>query len=181
MPPIVSAMRWPRRRSSGSALPDEVRSRLPLGRHERVLAASRLDDDTWVVASSVALLVVGGGRVVRHAWHEVAEATWEPETRLVAVRWANPGESPLLLRLGEEPGRVPEVVRERVMSTYVLSQRVPVRGRRGVTVAVRRDAGDGTLMVQAVPDEGIDPQRPETAEKVAAMARDLAEQVGLRS
>jgi hypothetical protein len=180
MAPIVSAMRWPRRPSPARALPQDVRSRLRLGRHEHVLATSRLDDGAWVVASSVALLVADAGRVVRHAWHEVAEATWEPETRVVAVRWATPGEEPLRLRLGEEPGRVPEVVRERVMSTYVLSQRVPVRGRRGVTVAVRRDAADGTLLVQAVADEGIDPGRPETAEKVAAMSRELAAQVGLR-
>ena len=172
-------MRWPRRRSGRQALPEQLRARLQLGRHERLLASSRLDDDGWVVASSEALLVADDARVIRHAWHEVAEATWDPESRVVAVRWATPGEPQLLLRLGDQPGRVPEVVRERVMSTYVLSQRVPVRGRRGVTVAVRRDASDGSLLVQAVPDEGIDPQRPETADKVAAMARDLAEQVGL--
>ena len=172
-------MRWPRRRPRSPALPGEVRERLELGRHERPLAAASLDDGGWVVASTVALLVADAGRVVRHAWHEVAEATWEPETRVVAVRWATPGEPALLLRLGEEPGHVPEVVRERVMSTYVLSQRVTVRGRRGVTVAVRRHSGDGSLLVQTVPDEGIDLRRPETAEKVAAMARDLAGQVGL--
>jgi hypothetical protein len=161
-------------------VPDDVLTRLALDRHERLLAASSLETGGWVVASTVALLVTDGDRVVRHAWHEVAEATWDPGTRVVAVRWATPAEPELRLRLVEQPGRVPEVVRERVMSTYVLSQRVPVRGRRRVTVAVRRNASDGTLLVQAVPDEGIDPHRPETAEKVAAMARDLAEQVGLR-
>ena len=157
-----------------------MRSRLELGRHERLLAAARLEDGGWVVTSSVALLVADVGPVVRHPWHEVAEATWEPETREVDVRWATPGEPAARLRLAEPPGRVPEVVRERVMSTYVLSQRVPVRGRCGVTVAVRRHAADGSLLVQTVPDEGIDPRRPETAERVAAMARELAAQVGLR-
>ena len=175
-------MRWLRRTPSPQSLPDDVRSRLDLDRHERVLAAALLDDGGWVVTSSVALLVAhgGSGAVVRGPWHEVAEATWEPETREVAVRWATPGEPALLLRLGDAPGRVPEVLRERVMSTYVLSQRVPVRGRRGVTVAVRRNALDGSLLVQTVPDEGIDLRRPETAERVAAMARELGEQVGLR-
>jgi hypothetical protein len=174
-------MRWLRRTPRPQTLPDDVRSRLGLDRHERVLAAAPLDDGGWVVTSSVALLVVRSGPVARAAWHEVAEATWEPEAREVAVRWATPGQPGLLLRLGEEPGRVPEVLRERVMSTYVLSQRVAVRGRRGVTVAVRRNAADGSLLVQTVPDEGIDLRRPETAERVAAMARDLSEQVGLRA
>jgi hypothetical protein len=31
-----------------------------------------------------------------------------------------------------------------------------------------------------VPDSGIDPARPETAERVAALTRELAAQVGLR-
>jgi hypothetical protein len=118
--------------------------------------------------------------VARHPWHEVAEATWDPEDRVVAVRWTTAGEPSVRLRLADPPGAVPEVVRERVMSTYVLSQRVAVRGRRGVTVAVRRHAVDGSLLVQAVPDSGIDPARPETAERVAALARELAAQVGLR-
>jgi|SRR5919112_561264 hypothetical protein len=174
-------MGWLRRTPRPQTLPDDVRSRLGLDRHERVLAAAPLQDGGWVVTSSIALMVAESGPVARTPWHEVAEATWEPETREVAVRWATPGKPAVLLRLGEEPGHVPEVLRERVMSTYVLSQRVTVRGRRGVTVAVRRNAGDGSLLVQTVPDEGIDLRRPETAERVAAMARELGEQVGLRA
>jgi hypothetical protein len=216
-------MRWPRRPAAPHPLPDDVRARLRLDRHERVLAAAALEDGGWLVTTSTALLLadvgpdavhdvrqdvgqeagqhVGldagpdlgpgagpdaradaspeGRPVVRHLWHEVAEATWEPEERVLVVRWATPGEPAVRLQLAEPLGAVPEVVRERVMSTYVLSQRVPVRGRRGVTVAVRRHAVDGSLLVQTVPDAGIDLRRPETAERVAALARELAQQVGL--
>jgi hypothetical protein len=268
-------MRWPRRFAAPHHLPDDVRARLRLDRHERVLAAAALEDGGWLVTSSTALLLAdagpdvdheaghhvrqGAGRdarpdarqnagqeagqgagpeawqdagqearqgagleacqdagqgagpddrpdagtdadkdvghglgpdvgqaagpddrpVVRHLWHEVAEATWEPEERVLVVRWATSGEPAVRLRLAEPLGAVPEVVRERVMSTYVLSQRVSVRGRRGVTVAVRRHAVDGSLLVQTVPDAGIDLGRPETAERVAALARELAQQVGL--
>ena len=177
----MGAVRWPRRTRRRETLPPDVRSRLHLERHEHVLAAARLADGGWVVTTSVALLVAEEGPVVRHLWHEVAEATWDPEPGEVAVRWATAGDPAVRLRLGERPGSVPEVVRERVMSTYVLSQRVPVRGRRGVTVAVRRHAADGSLLVQTVADEGIDLRRSETADRVAAAARDLAEQVGLRA
>ena len=209
-------MRWPSRSAAPHSLPDDVRARLRLDRHERVLAAAALEEGGWLVTSSTALILVdvgtdvgrdvsqGAGRdvgsdagsdvgqdagsdappdaqpAVRHLWHEVAEATWEPEERVLVVRWATPGEPGVRLRLAEPLGAVPEVVRERVMSTYVLSQRVPVRGRRGVTVAVRRHAVDGSLLVQTVPDAGIDPNRPGTAERVAALARELAQQVGLR-
>jgi hypothetical protein len=61
----------------------------------------------------------------------------------------------------------------------VLSERVPVRGRRGVTVAIRRHAVDGSLFSQAVPDAGIDLDRPQVADQVATLTRDLSAQVGL--
>lgn len=115
---------------------------------------------------------------LRRPWHEVAEATWSPDTHQIEVRWVDGG-PPTTVRLGELVGLLPDVVRERVMSTYILSQRVPVRGRRGVTVAVRRDALSGTLFTQAVPDHGIDPDRPHVVEQVEALTRDLAEQAGM--
>ena len=83
-----------------------------------------------------------------------------------------------LLLLGKGEGYLPEVVRERVMSTYVISSRVAVQGRRGVTVAVRRRA-DASLLVQAVADPGVDLLRPGAVTAVTAAARDLRDQVGL--
>lgn len=65
------------------------------------------------------------------------------------------------------------------MSTYVVSQRVSVPGTRGVTVAIRRHSVDGTLFSQAVPDAGVDTERPQVAHQVAALTRELAAQVGL--
>src|SRR5215218_6523452 len=54
-------MRWPRRSAAPQSMPDDVRSRLRLDRHERVLAAAALEDGGWLVTSSTALLLADAG------------------------------------------------------------------------------------------------------------------------
>jgi hypothetical protein len=169
-------------------LPAQVRAGLALPRGERVLAHGVRADGGWALATTAALVLVDpvtgaaagpGTPRLRRLWHDVAEATWDPETRTIDVRFVEGSPAALQVLLGEPEGRLPEVLRERVMSTYVLSQRLTVRGRRGVTVAVRRHSVDGSLFTQTVPDEGIDAERPQVADQVQALTRDLAEQAGL--
>ncbi len=165
-----------------------MRAGLGLARGERLLAYAMLAGGGWVVATSVALVVVDpvtgpdagpGTPRARHLWHEVSEATWSPEERTVVVDLVSSAEPSLRLRIDDHDSYLPEVIRERVMSTYVLSQRVPVRGKAGVTVAVRRHSRDGTLFTQAVADAGVDLERPQVADQVTALTRELASQVGL--
>lgn len=179
-------MRWLRRAEPVAPLPAQVREGLGLARGERVLAHATLVAGGWLVATTTALVLVdpidgpasGPGTPRAHAlWHDVAEAVWTSDDRTLHVRWVNGGDEQAFL-LGAGETYLPEVVRERVMSTYVLSKRIDVRGRRGVTVAVRRRA-DASLVVQAVPDSGVDVLRPTVAEAVEAAARDLRAQVGL--
>ena len=179
---------WWRRDDRVPPLPAQVREGLGLQRGERVLAHAGRADGGWVIATTAALVLVDaiegpvpgpGTPSTRRWWHDVAEATWDPQTRAVVVRWAD-GSAGLSALLDEPVGRLPEVVRERVMSTYVLSQRLSVQGRRGVTVAVRRHAVHGTLFTQAVADEGLNTRRAQVADQVAALTRDLAEQAGLQ-
>jgi hypothetical protein len=180
-------MPWLRRPDRVPALPAQVREGLALRRGERVLAHGQRPDGGWVIATSAALVQVDpvegplqgpGTPSERHWWHDVAEATWDPDASAFAIRWAD-GSPPSSLVLADPVGNLPQVLRERVMSTFVLSQRVPVRGRRGVTVAVRRHAVDGSLFMQQVPDDGISLSRPPVVDQVAALTRDLAEQAGL--
>jgi len=180
-------MSWWNRPEKVPPLPAQVREGLGLRRGERVLAHCERADGGWAIATSAALVLVEpvdgplagpGTPSERRWWHDVAEATWDPETQAVQVRSVDGGPARTVL-LGEPTGRLPEVLRERVMSTYVLSQRLPVRGRRGVTVAVRRHAVDGSLFTQTVPDEGVNVSRPHVVEQVDALTRDLAEQAGM--
>jgi hypothetical protein len=166
-------------------LPAQVREGLGLARTERALAHAVLGAGGWLVATTTALVVVDpidgpasgpGTPRIRTPWHEVAEAVWSSDDRTLHVRWV--GDEAQVFLLGHGETHLPEVVRERVMSTYVLSHRIDVRGRQGVTVAVRRRA-DASLVVQAVPDPGIDLQRPTIVDAVETTARELRIQVGL--
>jgi hypothetical protein len=180
-------MRRLRRSDPVAPLPAQVREGLGLARGERLLAHATLAAGGWVVATTTALILVDpidgpasgpGTPRVHTPWHEVAEAVWSSDDRTLRVRRVcDPGAEHLLL-LGEGESYLPEVVRERVMSTYVISRRVDVQGRRGVTVAVRRRA-DASLVVQAVADPGVDLLRPGVADAVTDAARDLRDQVGL--
>jgi hypothetical protein len=180
-------MRRLRRSDPVAPLPAQVREGLALARGERVLAHATLVAGGWLVATTTALVLVDpiegpasgpGTPRVRTPWHEVAEAIWTSDDRTLRVRWVGGAGTEQQLLLGPGESYLPEVVRERVMSTYVISRRVAGAGRRGVTVAVRRRA-DATLVVQAVADPGVDLLRPGIAAAVAEAARDLREQVGL--
>ncbi|WP_426561397.1 hypothetical protein ACPPVT_14470 [Angustibacter sp. McL0619] len=169
-------------------LPAQVRAGLGLRRGERLLAHGGRPDGGWAIATTAAVVLVDpvegptpgpGTPSLRRLWHEVAEAGWDPDAEAVYIRWADGGAG-TTVQLIPPHGRFPEVLRERVMSTFVLSERIPVQGRRGVTVAVRRHAVNGSLFTQTVPDSGVNPSHEPVAEQVAALTRDLCEQVGLR-
>ena len=169
------------------ALPPQVRAGLGLARGERVLSHAMLTNGGWLVATSAALIVIDpvhgpdagpGTPRARHPWHEVTEAVWDPRERTVDVHGV--ARAQLRLHLEDHDSTVPVVLRERVMSTYVVSRRIVVRGRRGVIVAIRRHAMDGSLFSQVVPDDGVDLDQPLVADQVASVARELAAEAGLR-
>jgi hypothetical protein len=180
-------MRRLRRSDPVAPLPAQVREGLGLARGERLLAHATLAAGGWLVATTTALVLVDpiegpasgpGTPRVHTPWHEIAEAVWSSDDRTLRVTSVTGDGTEQLFLLGKGEGYLPEVVRERVMSTYVISRRVEVQGRRGVTVAVRRRA-DASLVVQAVADPGVDLLRPGVADAVGEAARDLRDQVGL--
>lgn len=164
-----------------------------------MLAAAAVDPHGWLVAGAQTLTLLRpaaevpgagertaadpAGLVVasRTPWHQVVEALWRPDARELHLRCHPAGAGDRIVRLAGGDTSLPEVVRERVMSTYVLSDRVAVRGRYGVTVAIRRDVVGGTLFVQTVPDEGVERLGPDVAARVHDLGAALAAQAGMRS
>jgi hypothetical protein len=148
-------------------LPDDARAALPLDRGEKVIAAARLVDGGWVVATGGALVGAAG----RTLWTEVAHAQWFDEEQVLVVDPVPGAGAPLRLRLAE-PGRVPETVHERVMASIVLSRRVALPGGGGARLVARR--GDGAdLAWQVVPDTGTDLRAPGVQAAVDAALTDL--------
>ena len=148
---------------------------------ERLLAWGRTVGGDTVVAGRhrVYLVAVGeGGPEVRRArpWHLVDAGTWTPEGRLT-VTWVD-GEPPLRLDL-DEPGMLPETLRERVQASVVLAESLDLGGRRTAKVVVRRDLETGKLLSQAVLGKGVRSTDPGVAEQVRAGVARVREQVGL--
>jgi len=83
----------------------------------------------------------GEGVGWRHvAWHQVEHGGWNAESR--SLSWTLYGGRRGRVGLSE-PGRLPELFRERVAATIVVERFVPIRGERGVTITARRDLGEG--------------------------------------
>lgn len=156
-----------------------------------MLASAPLADGRWAVATTRALHVAGAaagaevaaepsgaGADERHGWDEVATATWSDTASMLQVTWAD-GSRALAVEFAGSAGYLPEVVRERVEASVVLTRRIEVTGRRGVRVAVRREAPGAALTTQVVADRGVDVREPELAARIAAEVETLREQTGL--
>ena len=165
-------MRWNRRLT----LPTEARDVLPLHPRERLLAVARLADGTWVAATPTAMVLPGR----RFDWTTVAHAEWSDERstlRVDQLRTADAEAETHRLVL-DEPGRLPEVVRDRVTSSIVASRHTPVEGRAGVRVVARRVPGEDELQWQVVVDRGLDPADPRVQAASDTAVSDLRRELG---
>ena len=153
-------------------LPDEVRDALPTEPGERVLAAGRTTDGTWVVATDRAL--IDSGR--RTPWTDVVHAQWYDEEQVLAMDLL-PGGEPSYRLILADPGRVPETVHERVMASIVVSRRVALPGG-GARLVARRGEGSGETVWQVVADEGVDLADPAVRDRVDAALADLQAELG---
>jgi hypothetical protein len=151
---------------------------VPVGPGERVLAWAHADDGR-VVAGTRDAFYVDGTRV---PWEQVEAADWDLETSVLRVSevgsWGQPRPEHALTIT--EPGRLLELVRERVTSTVVLQRHVPVLGRRGLRVIARRaPSGDRAVTWIFEYDAGIDPDDPEVRAVAQAALAQAREEVGL--
>jgi hypothetical protein len=158
-------------------------------RGERLLATAE-SDGIHLGGTRDALYVVepiAGGAfelvdTTRIPWEEVEAADWDLETSTLRVTevgtWGEP--RPEHSFVIEEPGRLLELVRERVTASIVLQRHVAIDGRRGVRVIARRaPRGDRPVVWLYEYDEGVDPADP-VVQAAAAEALEAAQaEVGL--
>ena len=146
-----------------SSLPDDARASLRLAPKDTVLASAQLVDGSWAVATRTVLAITtdatttdaAGTPAAARPWCDVDRAGYDPATASITVEWVD-GAAPLVLRLAD-PRRtaLAQTVRERVQSSVVLAEVVPLGAGRTVKVAVRRDR-DGSLFSQVVAGAGVD-------------------------
>ncbi|MER5268108.1 hypothetical protein ABTZ99_39050 [Actinosynnema sp. NPDC002837] len=156
------------RRVFGSGAPEGFTGVLEAD--ENVLASAAVGSE-WLVATSYGLWVPGPRRV---GWHLISKATWSGNALAVveAVEDGTAGAAVVLRDLPprrfplESPGKVPEVVHERVTGS--------IRSREhnetvGAWFVQRKVTGQDGVVLQVRPDPGVDVERVrEVAASVAA-------------
>jgi bifunctional DNA-binding transcriptional regulator/antitoxin component of YhaV-PrlF toxin-antitoxin module len=158
--------------------PGEVRERLGLGPGERVLAYARTSAGSYVVATDRALYIERDRDFLRLGWEAVDYAGWDDEASTLNVVETGPGRGVHALMLAD-PGYLPETVRERVMSSIVVSQHVRLAGTRGVRIVGRRGADGGGLHWTLTFDPGLDPEDPGLRAAAERALTDLRVQTGV--
>jgi hypothetical protein len=161
------------------------RERVPVGvaPGERVLAWCRAADGTVLAGTRDALhLVPDGASTTRIPWEDVEAAGWDVDAELLRVSevgsWGE--QRPEHAFAIDEPGRLVELVRERVTASVVLQRHVPVTGRRGLRVIARRaPRGDRPIRWVYEYDAGVDPDDPRVQEVAAHALAEARDEVGL--
>ena len=160
----------PRLWRSRPALPSELAGALGIGRTDRVLAWSSL-----VGGGAAAALVTGlriltpRGERLEHEWTDVDHATWADGSSMLLVWWVG-SRRPTPLEVQDDVGGLPEVGRERVQSSLLLTVGMPLPGRTAGRVALRRSAS-GRIMAQALLPPGVSEDDPRVRDALAAAMR----------
>ena len=158
------------------------KSPLQVAPGERVLAWAQSESGSVAGGTRDALYVRSADETARIPWEQVEAADWDRDTSALRIRevgsWGQPRPEHTLTL--DEPGRLLELVRERVTASVVLQRHVALSGTRGVRVIARRaPRGDRPLQWLYEYDEGIDPADP-AVERAASEALAAAQgEVGL--
>jgi hypothetical protein len=113
------------------------------GRQARILAWARTPNGVCI--GSPSLLSYGNESAWRHVgWHEIEHGGWNSETDKLS--WSSYEGRREFIELAE-PGRMPELFRERVSASIVAERFVPIAGERGVTVSGRRDLAGTSAVI----------------------------------
>jgi hypothetical protein len=161
-------------------MPVEMAQALGLGAGrsgDRLLAWSSLVGGGAAAATMKELrIVTPRGTKIFQPWAQVDHAVWEQESRTLVVWWVDSRRT-TPLEIQDDVGRLPEVIRERVQSSVVLTASVPLPGGRAGRVALRRGP-DGTLVAQALVPPGVKPDAPDVAPLLAAAVDALWSEAG---
>jgi hypothetical protein len=150
---------WSRCRGLPRAIYESWRSSLAAqpDRPARILAWAR-SSTGYCIASPTALSYGDEAGWTHIGWHEIERGGWNAELRKLSwVLHAAPGKpSPRGSLELLEPGRLPELFRERISATIAIERFVPLLGERGVTISARRDLGaSGTVAWHSTLTRGL--------------------------
>ncbi|GLY18050.1 hypothetical protein LWF15_27160 [Kineosporia rhizophila] len=160
-------------------MPPETEKALGLDqpRQPRLLAWSVLVGGGAAAATVRDLRIVTprGERIVR-SWSEVDHAVWDQDSAMLVIWWVGTRKT-TPLEIQDDIGRLPEVVRERVQSSVVLTASVPMPRGKPARVALRRDP-EGRLVAQSLLPPGLKADAPDVKPVIDQALADLWAEAG---
>lgn len=165
-----------------STVPKDVQTSLPREPGERVLAGTQDTNGRWIVGTDSALYAWSEARYQRRPWETIAQASWDREAaELLVVEVADFGApEPREVVPLEEPGRVLELIRERVTASIMLTRSVPVRMGSSLKVVVRRSpTRTGDMTFAFVLDNDLDPGDEQVAKAAKRGLAEVRDELGL--
>ncbi len=177
-------MRAPFQRAA--PVPADVVARAGLGRGDKVLAHTGASDGTWLLGTRSGLVVVPppplSELVETIRWEQVETADWNrDEDRLRISEVGEFGQPrPTHEFTLADPGKLLQLIRERVTASVLLQRRVTLPGSRsGLTVVARRSPHrDGEIAWAVEYDVGVDPADPVVREAAEAGLRAAQDEIG---
>jgi hypothetical protein len=148
---------------------------------ERLLAWG-IGEGGQVMASTRAIYLPSAGplapeEVTRLPWTGIDRATWEDPEVVIEGRLDG---SPRRWRVAlSDSGRLPEVIRERVNSSIVISEHVDLVDEGGARIVGRRGDADEPVQWSITFDPGLDPQDPQLRAAAVNALADLRDSLGI--
>jgi hypothetical protein len=154
----------------------------------RLLAFGELDQPVGGLAAATTHLLawqqdcVDGLETIWVPWDQVLTAAWSQGTLDLVVAGPAGDSRNLRLRLAD-PGAIPQVVRERISWTVVVSHPVTLRNGldrpRAVVLTARRSTRDGVICWHAVFDPSAGPITGPQAGAAARALQEMADKLGI--
>jgi hypothetical protein len=157
----------------------DVRASASLEPGERILAFAHNLDGGLVVATERALRHQTTGGWSRLGWEQVARVTWGDDRRTLAVTDVVSGRAAKIGLHAADGTRIADLARERVGSTVLLTELVPLTGHSPVRVTARRHPGTDQILWQVSLGNGSHARNPELRSKVVAAIAELRAHVGV--
>ena len=155
---------------------------IAVGSGERLLAWAVVDGGHAAGTRDALYIATSSVETTRIPWEQVQSAEWDPEESTLRVSevgtWGQV--RPAYQVVVTDPGRLLELVRERVTASVLLQRHVPVTGRQSIRVIARRaPRGDQPINWLIEYDEGLDPNDRVVGLAVEAALAAARAEVGL--
>lgn len=171
--PLESWRAWIERIAEHRRVRTKVLQQVPVADGERVLSIICDAGGEWVVPTERALYHSTGESWSRIGWEQMTHVSWDDARHVLVVAASGPhGRSQWALRL-EGAGPLPDLARERMTWTYLLSTKAPVAGHGAAMVTARRQPGTDQTFWQVSADDHVDWTDPAVQSGIQIAIREL--------